>query len=404
MFYICSTKIIKVMILKRLIYTGFLVAITLNLFSQSSTKELLGAEPNPIHSTVPFLTIAPDSRAGAMGDVGVATKPDASSQHWNAAKYAFLPGEMGFALSYTPWLRKLVNDINLAYLNFYKRFDDKQVLSASLLYFSLGDIIFRSDFGDYVGQYRPNEFTLDLGYARLFTDNLSSALTLRFVRSDITGGGTVNNQEYNAGISFAADLSMYYQKDIEIDDKPSQYAWGICLSNLGTKISYTNDTEKQFIPANFRVGGRITTDLDDYNNISLAIDLNKMMVPSPMRQEIENGDTLYYGKSAPNSLPLSWIQSFYDAPGGFKEEIHEIMYSIGAEYWYRDQFAIRAGYFHEHETKGNRKYFAAGVGLRLNVFSLDFSYLIPTSGRNNPLANTMRFTLGLDFDKFRELR
>ena len=392
------------MILKRLIYTGFLVAITLNLFSQSSTKELLGAEPNPIHSTVPFLTIAPDSRAGAMGDVGVATKPDASSQHWNAAKYAFLPGEMGFALSYTPWLRKLVNDINLAYLNFYKRFDDKQVLSASLLYFSLGDIIFRSDFGDYVGQYRPNEFTLDLGYARLFTDNLSSALTLRFVRSDITGGGTVNNQEYNAGISFAADLSMYYQKDIEIDDKPSQYAWGICLSNLGTKISYTNDTEKQFIPANFRVGGRITTDLDDYNNISLAIDLNKMMVPSPMRQEIENGDTLYYGKSAPNSLPLSWIQSFYDAPGGFKEEIHEIMYSIGAEYWYRDQFAIRAGYFHEHETKGNRKYFAAGVGLRLNVFSLDFSYLIPTSGRNNPLANTMRFTLGLDFDKFRELR
>lgn len=391
------------MILKRLIYTGLLVLITFSGFSQS-TKELLGAEPNPIHSTVPFLTIAPDSRAGAMGDVGAATQPDASSQHWNAAKYAFLPGEMGFALSYTPWLRKLVNDINLAYLNFYKRFDDKQVLSASLLYFSLGDIIFRSDFGDYVGQYRPNEFTLDLGYARLFTDNLSSALTLRFIRSDITGGGTVNNQDYNAGVSFAADLSMYYQKDIEIDGKPSQYAWGICMSNLGTKISYTDDTEKQFIPANFRVGGRITTNLDDYNNISLAIDLNKMLVPSPMRQEIEDGDTIYYGKSAPNSLPLSWIQSFYDAPGGFKEEIHEIMYSIGAEYWYRDQFAIRAGYFHEHETKGNRKYFAAGVGLKLNVFSLDFSYLIPTSGRNNPLANTMRFTLGLDFDKFREFR
>jgi hypothetical protein len=245
---------------------------------------------------------------------------------------------------------------------------------------------------------------MDVGYARLFTDNLSSALTLRFVRSDITGGGTVNNQEYNAGISFAADLAVYYQKDIEINEKPSQYAWGVCLSNLGTKISYTDDTEKQFIPANMRIGGRITTDLDDYNNISLAVDLNKLLVPTPMRMEIENGDTTYYGKSAPNSLPLSWIQSFYDAPGGFKEEIHEIMYSIGAEYWYRDQFAIRAGYFHEHETKGNRKYFAAGVGLQLNVFSLDFSYLIPTSGRNNPLANTMRFTLGLDFDKFREFR
>lgn len=392
------------MILKRLFYTGLVMLITMNGYSQSSTKELLGAEPNPIHSTVPFLTIAPDSRAGAMGDAGVATKPDASSQHWNAAKYAFLPGEMGFALSYTPWLRKLVNDINLAYLNFYKRFDDKQVLSASLLYFSLGDIVFRSDFGDYVGQYRPNEFTLDVGYTRLFTDNLSSALTLRFVRSDITGGGTVNNQEYNAGVSFAADLSMYYQKDIEIDGKPSQYAWGICLSNLGTKISYTDDTEKQFIPANMRIGGRMTMNLDDYNDISLALDLNKLLVPSPMRQEIEDGDTNYYGKTAPNSLPLSWIQSFYDAPGGFKEEIHEIMYSIGAEYWYRDQFAIRAGYFHEHETKGNRKYFAAGVGLKLNVFSLDFSYLIPTSGRNNPLANTMRFTLGLDFDKFREFR
>ncbi len=392
------------MILKRFIYTGLFVSISFSVFSQSTTSELLGAKPNPIHSTVPFLTIAPDSRAGAMGDVGAATRPDAASQHWNAAKYAFLPGEMGFALSYTPWLRKLVNDINLAYLNFYKRFDDKQVLSASLLYFSLGDIIFRSDFGDYVGQYRPNEFTLDVGYARLFTDYLSSALTLRFVRSDITGGGTVNNQEYNAGVSFAADLSMYYQRDIEIDDNPSQYAWGICLSNLGTKISYTDDTEKQFIPANFRIGGRISTDLDDYNNISLAVDLNKMLVPSPMRMEIEDGDTTYYGKSAPNSLPLSWIQSFYDAPGGFKEEIHEIMYSIGAEYWYRDQFAIRAGYFHEHETKGNRKYFAAGVGLKLNVFSLDFSYLIPTSGRNNPLANTMRFTLGLDFDKFREFR
>jgi hypothetical protein len=397
------------MILKRFVYTGIFAIIAINGFSQTSTSELLGGIANPIHSTVPFLTIAPDSRAGAMGDVGVATKPDASSQHWNTAKYAFLPGEMGFALSYTPWLRKLVNDINLAYLNFYKRFDDKQVLSASLLYFSLGDIIFRSEFGDYVGQYRPNEFTLDVGYSRLFTDNFSSALTLRFVRSDITGGGTVNNQEYNAGISFAADLSAYYQKDIEIDDKPAQYAWGICLSNLGTKISYTDDTEKQFIPADIRIGGRITMNLDDYNNISLALDLNKMLVPTPpvyYSDSVDNnGDyIIQYGRKQPTSLPLSWIQSFYDAPGGFKEEIHEIMYSIGAEYWYRDQFAIRAGYFHEHETKGNRKYFAAGVGLKLNVFSLDFSYLIPTSGRNNPLANTMRFTLGLDFDKFREFR
>lgn len=396
------------MILKKivLIILANLLAAYVGFAQNTAVSKLLGSEPNPIHSTVPFLTIAPDSRAGAMGDVGVATKPDASSQHWNAAKYVFLPGEMGVSLSYTPWLRKLVNDINLAYLNFYKRFDEKQVLSMSLLYFSLGDIIFRDEAGFYVGQFTPNEFTVDAAYSRLFTDYLSSALTLRFVRSDITGGGSLGGQDYNAGVSFAADLSMYYQRDIEIDDKPAQYAWGVCLSNLGTKITYTDNTEKQFIPANMRVGGRITMDMDDYNNISLALDLNKLLVPSPLKSVIDNntGDTTYYGKEPPNSLPLSWIQSFYDAPGGFKEEIHEIMYSIGAEYWYRDQFAIRAGYFHEHETKGNRKYFSAGVGLKLNIFSLDFSYLIPTSGRNNPLANTMRFTLGLEFDKFREFR
>ncbi len=402
MFYICSTKIKKIMILKRLVLSVLILSfIAFCSFSQNvNVSKLLGSEQNVIHSTVPFLSIAPDSRAGAMGDVGVATKPDASSQHWNAAKYAFLPGEMGLSLSYTPWLRKLVNDINLAYLNFYKRFDEKQVLSASLLYFSLGDLIFRNDWGDYVGQFTPNEFTVDVGYSRLFTDNLSSALTLRFIRSDITGGGTVNNQQYNAGISFAADLSVYYQKNIEIDDKPSQYAWGISLSNLGTPISYTDDSEKQFIPANMRVGGRLTMDLDDYNNISFALDLNKLLVPSP--QVVI--DSVTYGMTAPKSLPLSWIQSFYDAPNGFKEEMNEIMISAGVEYWYRDQFAIRGGYFHENKNKGNRKYFSVGVGLKLNVFSLDFSYLVPTSGRNNPLANTMRFTLGLDFDKFREFR
>ncbi|MBN2610781.1 MAG: type IX secretion system outer membrane channel protein PorV [Bacteroidales bacterium] len=388
------------MILKRFAFSFIIVIIALNGFSQSSTSELLGGEANPIHSTVPFLSIAPDSRAGAMGDVGVATKPDAGSQHWNAAKYVFLPGEMGLSLSYTPWLRNLVNDINLAYLNFYKRFDDKQVLSASLLYFSLGDIVFTDNFGGYINTYRPNEFTLDAAYSRLFTDNLSSALTLRFIRSDITGGGSVLGQEYNAGISFAADLAVYYQKDIEIDGKPSQYAWGVSLSNLGTPISYTDDSEKQFIPANLRVGGRLTLDLDDYNNISFATDFNKLLVPSPQMTV----DSVVFGLEAPKSLPMSWIQSFYDAPNGFSEEIQEIMISVGAEYWYRDQFAIRAGYFHEHQKKGNRKYFTAGVGLKLNVFSLDFSYLIPTSGRANPLANTMRFTLGLDFDKFREFR
>jgi hypothetical protein len=215
-----------------------------------------------------------------------------------------------------------VNDINLAYLNFYKRFDDKQVLSASLLYFSLGDIVFRNNFGDYVGQYKPNEFAFDIGYSRLFSDRLSAALTLGFVRSDITGGGTSNDQDYNAGISFMADLSTYYQKEIEISGKSAEYAWGIVLCNLGTPISYTEDSEKQFIPADMRVGGRLTLGLDEYNNISIALDLNKLLVPTPPVDSVDGDGNRYIiaGKEPPSSVPLSWIQSFYDAPAGSKKK------------------------------------------------------------------------------------
>ena len=364
---------------------------------------------NPIPSTVPFLVIAPDSRAGAMGDAGVATTPDASSQHWNASKYAFIKGEAGIAMSFTPWLRNLVSDINLGYVSGYFRIDDRQVVSGSFLYFSLGEILFRDRYGTELGNFTPNELAIDVAYARKFSDHLSSALTLQFLRSDLTGGGTQGGEEYNPGISFGADLSVYYQRETKILDKSGEYAWGVAISNLGSKISYTEGTEKSFIPANLRIGGRLTVDLDEYNSLSLTMDLNKLLVPTPPDYYVDstdaNGDKVIKdGKAAPSSLPLSWIQSFYDAPGGFKEEFHEIMFSIGTEYWYREQFAIRAGYFHEHESKGNRKYFTAGIGLKLNVFFLDFSYLIPTTGRNNPLANTMRFTLGFTFDKFRGLR
>ena len=377
--------------------------IFVNVFSQSDT------ELNPIPSTVPFLIIAPDSRAGAMGDAGVATSPDASAQHWNASKFAFVEGEIGFSMSFTPWLRNLVNDINLGYVSGYFRLDDRQVVSASFLYFSLGEILFRDRYGDALGSFNPNELAFDVAYSRQFTDNFSSALTLRFLRSDLTGGGTQGGEEYNPGISFGADLSAYYQKKIKFSDKEGEFAWGVAISNLGSKISYTEGTEKSFIPANLRLGGRMSVDLDDYNSISLTVDLNKLLVPTPPEYFIDslddNGDKVIQdGRTAPSSLPLSWIQSFYDAPGGFKEEFHEIMYSVGAEYWYREQFAIRAGYFYEHESKGNRKYLTAGIGLKLNVFFLDFSYLMPSSGRNNPLANTMRFTLGFIFDKFKGLR
>lgn len=374
-----------------------LVAYTINAQIPDNYKGAL----NALQTTVPFLTIAPDSRAGSMGDLGAATTPDANSQVWNPAKYPFIDGKVGVSVSYTPWLRQLVNDINLGYISFYYKFDEKQVVSSSLRVFSLGEIIFRDSYGEFSGQYSPYELSFDVGYSRLFSDNIAGALTLRYIRSDITGGGTIEGQQYNAGNSFSADLGTYYQKPVELGGLSGEFAWGVCISNLGTKISYTEGANKQFIPANLRIGTRLTVDLDEYNSLTGAIDFNKFLVPTPPIYHEDsvdsNGDdVVLYGKKTPTSLPLSWIQSFYDAPEGFNEEMREIMISGGLEYWYREQFAIRGGYFHEHSLKGNRKFFAVGLGLKLNVFYIDFSYLISATGTQNPLANTMRFTLGFD--------
>ncbi len=358
-------------------------------------------EFNIVNYAVPFLTIAPDSRSGGMGDVGAATSPDINSQHWNAAKYAKIKEDGGISLTYTPWLRNLVNDINLLYLSGFYRMDDQQVIGGSLLYFSLGEIIFTNNEGAYQGQHTPNEFALDASYSRLFSDKWSGALAFRFIRSDLTGGGVfTSGVESKAGISFAADLSAYYETDIELDEKPAQLAFGANISNMGRKISYSVDnTQDEFIPTNLRLGSRLTMDLDEYNKISFALDLNKLMVPStPLYNP--DGDSIISGKDPDVSEALGMVQSFYDAPGGFKEEMREIMFSIGTEYWYSNQFAIRAGYFNEHQFKGNRKYFSLGVGLKLNVLTMDFAYLVPTSGRQNPLANTMRFTLSFEFSQF----
>ncbi len=388
------------MILRRLtVFTACLTGILTGVAAQGSggiTKDLLGSELNSIQTTVPFITISPDSRAGAMGDLGVATSPDVNSQHWNAAKYIFSKDKSGVSLAYTPWLRNLVNDINLAYLSAFYHVDDRQAISGSLKYFSMGEIIFRNMEGVETGEYTPNEFALDLGYSRLLSEYMSTALVLRFIRSDITGGGSVDGQQYNAGYSFAADLGLYYQRPVGLGGMDGEFAWGLNFSNLGTKISYTEGSDKQFIPANLRLGARYTIDIDEYNSFTLAVDLNKLLVPTPPKMST-SGDTVLFGKKIPNSLPLSWIQSFYDAPGGFKEEMKEFMISTGVEYWYHDQFAMRLGYFNESDTKGNRKFFTAGIGLKFNVFFLDFSYLISTKGKNNPLANTMRFTLGMNF-------
>jgi hypothetical protein len=395
-----------------ILITGLSILVSTNISGQINTGELGGAELNAIQTAVPFLTIAPDSRSGAMGDGGVATSPDVNSQHWNIGKYAFLDSKGGFAISYTPWLRNLIPDINLAYLSGFFRIDEQQVISTSLRYFSLGNITFTNIDGSFAGQYNPNEFAVDAGYSRLFTDNFSGGIAFRFIRSDLTSGQTTSDgQATKPGISFAADLGFYYQDQVNVGSGDGEWAAGISLTNMGTPIAYSVDADKTPIPTNMRIGGRFTYNIDDYNSISVNLDLNKLLVPSPPAYNdsilAETGELVVErGKEPPGSTVLGMVQSFYDAPGEprgdgtysvFAEEMHEIAYSTGVEYWYRKQFAIRAGYFHEHSTKGNRKYFTMGVGLQLNVFSLDFAYLVPTNGQNSPLANTLRFTLGFDF-------
>jgi len=394
--------------------TSILMLVSINTSAQISTGELNGsndqADLNAIQTAVPFLTIAPDSRSGGMGDVGVASEPDVNAQHWNIGKYAFLDSKGGFAISYTPWLRNLIPDINLAYLAGFFRVDEQQVITTSLRYFSLGNITFTNIDGSFAGQYNPNEFAIDAGYSRLFTDNFSGGIAFRFIRSDLTSGQqTSDGQETKAGISFAADLGFYYQNQVNVGSSDGEWAAGISVTNMGTPISYSVDSDKTPIPTNLRLGGRFTYNIDDYNSISMNMDLNKLLVPTPavyVEDTITGEQVVDRGKEPPGSVVFGMVQSFYDAPGEprgdgtysvFAEEMHEITYSIGLEYWYRKQFAIRTGYFHEFETKGNRKYFTVGVGLKLNVFALDFAYLVPTNGQNSPLANTLRFTLGFDF-------
>lgn len=370
--------------------------------AQITTGELTG-EVNTITSAVPFLMIAPDSRSGGMGDAGVALSPDANSMHWNPAKYAFAPNDMGFAISYTPWLRELIPDINLAYLSGYKRLDQEQVIGFSLLYFSLGNITFTDVVGNTSGQFNPNEFALDVAYARSFSDRFSGSLAFRYIYSNLTGGTFVGGMESNPGMAYAADVSLYYQnEDLIAGDYDAKFAWGLNLSNLGSKISYQKNSDKDFIPINLRLGAAYTIDFDDYNSLTMAGDINKMMVPTPPvyysdSVDIKGDPVIEFGRDPNVGVAAGIFQSFYDAPGGFAEELNEFTFSAGLEYWYAKQFAIRGGYFHEHATKGNRKYFTMGIGLRLNVFGLDFAYLVPIY-QNNPLSNTLRFSLLFDIE------
>ena len=366
-----------------------------SLYGQSNSGEL-----NAIQTVVPFLTIAPDSRAGGMGDAGVASSADVFSMHWNPAKFAFIDGKGGIGLSYSPWLRTLVPDINIALLSGYTRIDRKQVLSSSLLYSSLGDVPFTDEFGNLERTFAPNEFSFDLGYSRLFADNLSGGIAFRFIYSNLTGGSYSGGVATKPGISFAADISGYYHKDISLGDKKGLVAAGLNFSNIGSKMSYSDSQTSDFIPMNMRIGSSLTVELDSYNKITLSLDLNKLLVPTPPIYSSAKPDSIIAGKDPNVSVPVAIFQSFYDAPGGFREEMHEIMYAAGAEYWYNNLFAVRGGYFHEHETKGNRKYFTAGAGIRLSAFTLDFSYLMPLV-QNHPLARTLRFSLEFDINALR---
>ncbi len=357
-------------------------------------------ELNAIQTVVPFLTIAPDSRAGGMGDVGVATSPDVYSMHWNPAKFAFIDGKGGVGISYSPWLRNLVPDINIAYLSGYTRIDSKQVISGSLLYSSLGDVPFTDDFGNLERTFKPNEFAVDLGYARLFTEKLSGGTAFRFIYSNLTGGTYAGGEATKPGISFAADISGYYQTDIVLFNKDVLLGFGLNFSNIGSKMSYSDSQTSDFIPINLRIGSAGTISLDNFNKLTIAIDINKLLVPTPPIYNIDM--EIIDGKDPNVSVPVALFQSFYDAPGGFKEEIHELTYSFGTEYWYNNQFAVRGGYFHENETKGNRKYFTAGAGFRLKGFTIDFSYLMPLA-QNHPLARTLRFSLSFDLNALRNV-
>jgi hypothetical protein len=388
------------------VFRLFVVSLLFLVFSGEVVAQSSLSGANVITTAVPFLTIAPDSRASGMGDTGVGTSPDINSQHWNPAKFAFIESDMGISLSYSPWLRALVNDINLAYLTGYKKLDDFQVLSASLRYFSLGDITFYDEYASYQGQQNPNEFAIDFGYTRLLSDYFSGAVAVRYIRSDLTGGQLINGVASHAGNSYAADVAFYYRNAFQTGRQENVFSAGINIQNIGAKISYTDGEVKDFIPTNMKLGVAYTTELDDYNSFTFTADINKLLVPTPPKDTTtyDPGAIIYPGGiNSDKSVVGGIFSSFSDAPGGFKEELQEITLSAGAEYWYNNQFALRAGYFWEHENKGNRKFLTAGAGLKLNVFALDFSYLLPLV-RNHPLENTLRFTLSFDMDAFNNQR
>ena len=359
---------------------------------------------NPVNTSVTSQTIAPDARAAGMGDVGAATDPDVVSQYWNPAKYPFTISRAGVALNYTPWLRQLVNDMDLAYLVGYYRIGDYSAVSGSLRYFSLGEVYTSSSLDDTNDMtINPYEMSLDLAYSLMLSENFSLSAGVRWIYSDLTYDFT---EDTSPGSAFAADISCYYQNYLNLGDRECQVGLGFNVSNIGSKITFGGDEHSEFIPTNMRLGASLMIPVDEYNRFTLAADANKLLVPTYPKQMEEETSQEYQDRLEKEYFDVSSIsgifKSFNDAPNGFKEELQEIQWSVGAEYIYHDQFAIRAGYHHESENKGNRKYFTVGAGFRMNVFSLDAGYVIATA-KSNPLDQTLRFTLSFDMDGIKDL-
>ncbi len=359
---------------------------------------------NPVNASVTSQTIAPDARAAGMGDVGVATDPDVVSQYWNPAKYPFTISRAGVALNYTPWLRQLVNDMDLAYLAGYYRIGDYSAISGSLRYFSLGEVMTSSDLSSSNDMtINPYEMSLDVAYSLMLSEKFSIAAGVRWIYSDLTYDYT---EDTSPGSAFAADLSAYYQDYIMLGDRECQLGLGLNISNIGSKITFGGDDNSEFIPTNMRLGASLMVPVDEYNRFTIAADANKLLVPTYPKQNDGESTEDYQQRVQKDYYDVSSIsgifKSFGDAPNGFKEELQEIQWSLGAEYVYHDQFSIRAGYHHESENKGNRKYFTVGAGFKMSVFSLDAGYVIATA-KSNPLDQTLRFTLSFDMDGLKDL-
>lgn len=386
------------------------ICVGAQVFGQSSNGTLINGQalsPNVITTAVPFVSIAPDARGGSLGDCGVSSEADVYSMHYNPAKYSFLEQDMSIGLGYSPWLRHLVPDMNLAYLAFAKKLTPGSAIAATLRYFSVGEITFRDATGADQGTYKPNEWAVDVAYSRMLTDYLSGSVAGRFIYSNLTqsiGDGST------AGWSVAADVAVYYKRPVEwFRDMDADFAWGVSINNIGSKVSYSNSSiGKDFIPTTLRLGPSLKLQLDEYNSLAFMVDVTKLLVPSPPVRNPNNPDSILYGKDDNVSVMAGIIQSFWDAPGydvngvgrgRFYEELCEYNFGVGVEYWYNNVFGVRAGYFNETALKGNRKYVTLGAALKYSHFGLDVSYLVPVNGTvgTNPLENTLRFNLTYDF-------